>query len=141
MQFLMMVLSHPDRERDPIVPEEMAEMGEYNDALRKAGLLLSVAGLHPSATGARVDFQDGRTSVTDGPFTESKELVAGFWLLQAESREEVIAWARRVPFRNGRVEIRRVAEGSDTGYETAPPGTRARAGQAEPRDDEERSEK
>jgi hypothetical protein len=96
--------------------EDFAEMGAYNEELVKAGVLLAGEGLAPSAKGARVRFgKDGQTTVLDGPFAETKELVAGFWILQVSSREEVIEWVKKAPFRDAEVEIRKVAEAEDFG--------------------------
>jgi len=98
-----------------------AEMGKFNEALVKAGVLLAAEGLHPTSKGARIKFLDGKTTVTDGPFTESKELIAGFWLIQAKSMEEAIAWMKRAPFGGGvELEIRQVFETEDFGPELTP---------------------
>jgi hypothetical protein len=88
-------------------------MARYNEELARAGVLLAGEGLQPSSKGARVRYEGSRRTVIDGPFTERKELVAGFWLIQARSREEAIEWARRVPFREGEVEVRQVFELED----------------------------
>jgi hypothetical protein len=87
---------------------DLNAMGAYNDELIKAGVMLAGEGLHPSSNGARVEYDGDERSVTDGPFTETKELVAGFWIIQAASREEALEWARRIPLTSGRVEVRRV---------------------------------
>ncbi|HEY8281051.1 MAG TPA: YciI family protein [Leifsonia sp.] len=87
---------------------DLNAMGAYNDELIKAGVMLAGEGLHPSSDGARVEYDGDERSVTDGPFTETKELVAGFWIIQAASREEALEWARRIPLTSGRVEVRRV---------------------------------
>ena len=79
----------------------LAAMGKYNEDLAKAGVLLDLSGLHPSAEGARVKFSGGKRAVVDGPFTESKELVAGYWIIEAKSMAEAIEWAKRVPFEAG----------------------------------------
>jgi hypothetical protein len=93
------------------IPEEIEAMGRYNDELRKAGMLLSLDGLTPPGEGARVKFDgDGKAAVTDGPFAEAKELVGGYWLIQARSKQEALEWASRVPGRNCTVEVRQVAE-------------------------------
>ncbi|MFZ0044037.1 MAG: YciI family protein [Solirubrobacteraceae bacterium] len=95
-------------------PETLATMGKYNDELTRAGVLLTLDGLAPPAEGARVSFAAGKPSVTDGPFTESKELIGGYWVIQASSMEEAIQWASRCPAGDGDViEVRRVAEASD----------------------------
>jgi hypothetical protein len=97
-------------------------MGRFNEELIKAGVMLAGEGLHDSSTGVRVRYEEGgRQTVIDGPFTETKELVAGYWLLQARSREEVIEWLRRAPFAPGNeVEIRRVFEADDFGDNLTP---------------------
>ena len=95
-------------------PEDMAEMGKYNDALSKAGVLLALDGLQPPAKGARVTFAGGKPTVTDGPFTETKEVIGGYWLIQVKSKEEAIEWASRCPARDANaIEIRQVFEASD----------------------------
>ena len=95
----------------------LTEMGRFNEELVKAGVLLSAEGLRASSHGVRVRFGDGKSTVIDGPFTESKELIAGFWLWQVKSIEEAIEWIRRSPFRKGseQVEIRPVFEADDFG--------------------------
>ena len=114
MRFMMIMKPNIDEEHWAPDPEAMAAMGKYNDELRKAGVLLAVDGLQPTAEGARVSFAGGRATVTDGPFTESKELIGGFWLIQAKSKEEAIQWVIRCPALDGDViEVRRVAEPSD----------------------------
>lgn len=91
--------------------EEIEAMGRYNDELRKAGMLLALDGLTPPADGARVKFDaEGAATVTDGPFAEAKELVGGYWTIQARSKEEAIEWASRVPGRACTVEVRQIAE-------------------------------
>jgi len=97
--------------------KELTEMGEFNEQLLKAGVMLAGEGLQASSKGARVRFhKDGKKTVTDGPFTETKELVAGFWLWQVKSKDEAIEWLKRAPFRNGEeVEIRQVFEATDFG--------------------------
>ena len=99
----------------------LAEMGKFNEELVKAGVLLAGEGLHPSSKGARIKFSSGKTTMTDGPFTESKELIAGFWLIQAKSMEEAIAWMKRAPFGGGvEIEIRQVFEAADFGPALTP---------------------
>jgi hypothetical protein len=94
--------------------EVVEAMARYNESLAKAGVLIALDGLHPSARGARVSFAGGRPSVTDGPFTESKELIGGYWLIQAKSMEEAVEWATRCPANDGAViEVRQVQEPSD----------------------------
>jgi hypothetical protein len=102
--------------------ELLAEMGKFNEELLKAGVMLSGEGLHPSSKGARVKFGGGKSHVTDGPFTETKELIGGFWLWQVKSIAEAVEWIRRSPFktRNEDVEIRPVFEAEDFGPSLTP---------------------
>ncbi len=95
--------------------EELTDMGRFNEELVRAGVLLAAEGLQASAKGVRVRFGGGRSTVIDGPFTESKELIAGFWLWQVKSIEEAVEWIRRSPFMKGSqtIEIRRVFEAED----------------------------
>jgi hypothetical protein len=94
--------------------ELVAAMTKYNQALRDAGVLLALDGLHPSQKGARVSFSAGKATVTDGPFAEAKELVGGYWMIQVKSKEEAVAWARRCPAPDGDViEVRQVQEMED----------------------------
>jgi hypothetical protein len=94
--------------------EDVAEMGRYNEELRKAGMLLALDGLQPPAEGASVSFDgEGVKAVTDGPFTEAKEVVGGYWIIQARSKDEAVEWAKRCPGRNCRIEVRRVYELED----------------------------
>ena len=121
MRFMILVKADKDSEAG-VLPSEglLAEMGRYNEELAKAGVLLAGEGLQPSSKGARVRFSGSQRTVIDGPFAEAKELVAGFWLLQVKSKEEAIAWAKRVPFRDGEVEIRQVFEADDFGPALTP---------------------
>jgi hypothetical protein len=94
--------------------EAVAAMMKYNEALKEAGILITLDGLHPPSMGARVSFADGKPVVIDGPFTESKEVIGGYWMIDVESREEAIAWAMRCPASNNEtIEIRQVQEMSD----------------------------
>jgi hypothetical protein len=94
--------------------EDVAEMGRYNEELRKAGMLLALDGLHPPAEGASVSFDgEGDKAVTDGPFTEAKEVVGGYWIIQARSKDEAVEWAKRCPGQNCRIEVRRIFELED----------------------------
>jgi hypothetical protein len=94
--------------------EAVAEMSRYNEELRKAGMLLALDGLHPPGEGASVSFDaDGVKAVVDGPFAEAKEVVGGYWLIQARSRDEAVEWAKRCPGRECRIEVRRVFEMED----------------------------
>jgi len=122
MRYMVIVKANEDTEKGVLpTQEEFAEMGAFNEELVKAGVLLAGEGLTPSSQGARVRFgTDGRTTVLDGPFAETKELVAGFWILQVSSREEVIEWVKKAPFRDGEVEIRKVAEAEDFGEAFTP---------------------
>jgi hypothetical protein len=96
-------------------------MGAYNEELVRAGVMLAGEGLHPSSRGARVRFAaDGSSTVVDGPFAETKELVAGFWILQVSSREEVLEWVKKAPFRDGELEVRQVFENEDFGDAMTP---------------------
>ena len=111
---LKMVRANKDSEAGVLPTEEqLAEMGKYNEELVKAGVLLAAEGLHASSKGARVKFSGAKRTVTDGPFAEAKELIAGFWLIQAKAKDEAIEWAKRVPFEDGEIEIRPVFELSD----------------------------
>ena len=115
MRFMVLVPAGPESEAGVLPDEQLfAEMGKFNEELVKAGVMLAGEGLHPSSKGARIKFSGGKTTVIDGPFTESKELIAGFWLIQAKSKEEAIAWMKRAPFGGGTVlEIRQVQETED----------------------------
>ena len=109
-------------DEDKIAPtqEMLAQMGEYNEQLVQAGIMLDGQGLQPTSRGARVVFRGGETSVVDGPFTESKEIVAGYWIWQVRSLDEAIEWLKRAPFREGEVEIRPIFEADDFGEEFTP---------------------
>jgi hypothetical protein len=128
MRFMMIVKANKDSEAGVLPSKEMlAAMGKYNEELVKAGVLLAGEGLQASSKGARIAFSGNKRTVTDGPFTETKELVAGFWLIQVKSKEEAIEWAKRVPFKDGEVlEIRQVFEASDFPPEIVPPEAAAR---------------
>ena len=121
MRFMMIVKATPESEAGQMPTEqELAEMGNFNDELVRAGIMLSGEGLHPTSRGARIRYDGQKRTVVDGPFTESKELIAGFWLIQVKSLDEAIEWARRVPFQEGEVEIRQVFEADDFGAEFTP---------------------
>ena len=98
----------------------LTEMGKFNEELVKAGVMLAGEGLHPSSKGARVRFSGGKRTVIDGPFAETKELIAGFWIWQVNSKEEAIEWLKRAPFDQTEVEIRQVFEAEDFGAEFTP---------------------
>jgi hypothetical protein len=94
--------------------DDVGKMAKYNEELAKAGALISLDGLHPPTKGARVSFEGGRAKVTDGPFTESKEVLGGYWIIQVKSKEEAVNWAKRVPARSDDViEVRQIFEMSD----------------------------
>lgn len=122
MRFMVLVPASKETEAGVLPKEnELAEMGKFNEELVKAGILLAGEGLHPTSKGARIHFSGGKTTVIDGPFTESKELVAGFWLIQAKSKAEAVAWMQRAPFEDGVVlEIRQVFDAEDFGAEFTP---------------------
>ena len=102
-------------------PEVFADMNKFNEELAKAGVMLAGEGLHPTSKGARVKFEGKRRTVIDGPFAESKELIAGFWLWKVRSMEEAIEWLKRAPFDGGtEVEIRRIYEAEDFGDALSP---------------------
>jgi len=115
MRFLMIM--YPDRAAESAAtpdPKAVETMMKYNEELAKAGVLLSLDGLHPTSKGARIHFPGGKPTVQDGPFTEAKEIVGGFWMLQVKSKEEAIEWAKRVPAAGTNfVELRQVFEMSD----------------------------
>ena len=118
MRFMVIVKATAESEKEGALPDPqlMAEMGKYNEELIKAGVLLALDGLHPSSKGARVRFSGKSRTVVDGPFTEAKELIAGFWLWQVKSLEEAIEWVKRGPNCSAgdyEVEIRRVFEMED----------------------------
>lgn len=127
MRFMVLVPANEESEAGALPDEkDLAEMGKFNEELVKAGVMLAGEGLHPTSKGARIKFEGGKTTVTDGPFTESKELIAGFWLIQAKSKEEAIEWMRRAPFGGGvELEIRQVFETED--FATSDPSGELRA--------------
>ena len=114
MRFMMLVKATKESEAGKMPDEKsLSDMGNYNEKLVKAGVMLDGSGLQPSSKGARVKFSGGKPRVIDGPFTEAKELIAGYWLIQAKSREEAVEWAKRVPFVDGEIEIRQLFELED----------------------------
>jgi hypothetical protein len=123
MRFMMIVKASKDSEAGVLPSEKLlAAMAKYNEGLLKAGVMLDGSGLQPSSKGARVKFSGSKPRVVDGPFTESKELVAGYWLIQVKSKDEAIEWAKRVPFGvdvnpggEGEIEIRQLFELEDFG--------------------------
>jgi hypothetical protein len=121
MRFMVLVKADKASERGVLPDRKMlADMGKFNEELVKAGVMLAGEGLQPSSKGARVKFSKGKKTVIDGPFTEAKELVAGFWLWQVRSREEAIEWLKRAPFEDTEVEIRQVFENDDFGEAFTP---------------------
>jgi hypothetical protein len=124
MRFMVIVKADKDTEAG-VMPSEklLAEMGKYNEELVKAGVMLAGEGLQPSSKGARVRFSGDQRTVIDGPFTETKELIAGFWLFQVKSKEEAIEWVKRCPNPHegeSEIEIRQVFEADDFGAEFTP---------------------
>jgi hypothetical protein len=119
MRFMMIVKASKDSEAGVMPGEELlAAMGKYNEELMKSGVLLDAAGLQASSKGARVKFSSGKRTVIDGPFTEAKELIAGYWIIQVKSREEAIEWAKRAPAPHGpnqesEIELRQFFEMED----------------------------
>jgi hypothetical protein len=122
MRYMVIVKANEDSENGVLPTEqELAQMGAYNEELVKAGVMLAGEGLHPSSKGARVRFdKDGHTTVVDGPFAETKELIAGFWILEVSSREEVLEWVKKAPFRNAEIEVRQVFSSDDFGDAMTP---------------------
>ena len=121
MRFMVIVKADKDSEAGVLPDKKMlTEMGKFNEELAKAGVMLAGEGLQPSSKGARVRFSGSKRTVVDGPFAETKELVAGFWLWQVKSKAEAIEWSKRAPFDRGEVEIRQVFEAEDFGAEFTP---------------------
>src|SRR5687767_1266103 len=124
MRFMLIVKADKDSEAGVMPTQELlAEMGKYNEELVKAGVMLAGEGLHPSSKGARVKFSGTKRTVVDGPFAETKELIAGFWLIQVKSKEEAIEWVKRCPNPldgESEIEIRQVFEAEDFGSEFTP---------------------
>ena len=124
MRFMVIVKASPESEAGKMPSEKLlTEMGKFNEELVKAGVLLAGEGLHPSSKGVRIQFSGDKRTVVDGPFAETKELVAGFWLIQVKSKEEAIAWMKRCPNPmegDSEIEIRQVFEAEDFGAEFTP---------------------
>ena len=130
MRVMVLVKANKDSEAG-VMPSEklLTEMGKFNEELVKAGVMLAGEGLHPSSKGARVRFSGAKRTVIDGPFAETKELIAGFWLIQVKSKEEAIEWVKRCPNPlegESEIEIRQVFEASDFPAEIFPPEQAAR---------------
>jgi hypothetical protein len=122
MRFIVLVPANKESEAGVLPsPEILSEMTKFNEQLVKAGVMLAGEGLQPSSKGARVKFDGGKKTVIDGPFTESKELVAGFWLWQCKNLDEAIEWLKRAPFGGGtEIEIRQIFEAEDFGENLTP---------------------
>jgi hypothetical protein len=121
MRFMIMIKADKNTEAGVMPSEQLfAEMGKYNEELVKAGVMLAGEGLQPSSKGARVKFSGSKRTVIDGPFSEAKELIAGFWILQVKSIDEAIAWAKRSPFVDGELEVRQFFEADDFGENMTP---------------------
>jgi hypothetical protein len=121
MRFMVLVKANRDSEAGVLPSKEaLEEMGRFNEQLVKAGVMLAGEGLHASSKGARVAFNGKQRQVIDGPFSETKELIAGFWLWQVRSKEEAVEWLKRAPFQEGEVEIRQVFEADDFGENLSP---------------------
>jgi hypothetical protein len=125
MRFMIIVKADKNSEAGVLPSTELlAEMGKYNEELVKAGVMLAGEGLHPSSKGARVRFSGSKRTVIDGPFSETKELIAGFWLIQVKSKEEAIEWVKRIPNpmpgTESEIEIRQVFEAEDFGEQFTP---------------------
>ena len=122
MRFMVIVKASRESEQG-IMPSEqiLGDMGKYNEQLANAGVMLAGEGLHPSSKGKRVRFEGAKRTVIDGPFAETKELIAGFWLFQARSMDEAVEWVKRAPFDGGtQIEVRQVFEADDFGAEFTP---------------------
>ena len=121
MRFMVIVKASKESEAG-VMPSEklLTDMGKFNEELANAGVMLAGEGLHPSSKGARVKFAEGEKTVIDGPFAETKELIAGFWLWKVNSLNDAIAWLKRAPFEDTEVEIRQVFEAEDFGAEFTP---------------------
>ena len=124
MRFMVMVKGNKDTEAGVMPSTELlAAMGKYNEELVKAGVMLAGEGLQPTSKGAKVRFSGTKRTVVDGPFTEAKEIIAGFWILQTKTKEEVIEWVKRCPNPTGEdseIEIRQIFEAEDFGAEFTP---------------------
>ena len=122
MRVMVVVKASPESERGEMPSEQLlTEMGRFNEQLVKAGIMLAGEGLHPSSKGKRVRFSGKQRTVIDGPFAETKELIAGFWLWQVRSMDEALEWLKRAPFDGGtEIEIRPVFEAQDFGKELTP---------------------
>ena len=121
MRFMVIVKANPESEAGVLPNTEiLSEMTKFNEELVKAGVMLAGEGLQPSSKGARVRFEGKKRTVIDGPFAETKELIAGFWIWQVRSRDEALEWLKRAPFQEGDVELRQIFEAEDFGKELTP---------------------
>ena len=121
MKVMVIVKANQDSEAGKLPPRELLEeMGKYNEQLVQAGVMLSAEGLHASSKGKRVRFEGGNTTVIDGPFAETKELVAGFWVWKVSSMDEAVEWLKKAPFKGTEVEIRRIFEPEDFAAQMTP---------------------
>jgi len=121
MRFAVLVKATKDSEAGVLPSKEMlTKMGAFNETLVKAGVMLAGEGLHASSKGARVKFAGGKPTVTDGPFAETKELVAGFWILKVKSKQEALDWMKKAPFDDEEIELRQIFEAEDFGAEFTP---------------------
>ena len=122
MRFMVLVKADKNSEAGALPSKEiLAAMGKFNEEMVKAGVMLAGEGLHPTSKGARIKFSGTKRGVTDGPFAETKELLAGFWMLEVKSKQEAIDWVSRAPFGDGvEIEVRQVFEASDFPAEIFP---------------------
>jgi hypothetical protein len=122
MRFMVLVPGSPESEAGEMPStEDLGAMTKYNEELVRSGVMLAGEGLHPTSRGAKVRFSGGERTVTDGPFTEAKEIVAGYWVWESSSREEAIEWLKRAPFGGGiEIELRQIFEAEDFGEQLTP---------------------
>ena len=121
MRFMILVKANKDSEAGVMPSQELlTAMGKFNEELVNAGVMLAADGLQPSSKGARVKFSGGKPTVVDGPFAETKELVAGYWIWRVESKDEAIEWLKRAPFQDEEIEVRQIFEAEDFGAELTP---------------------
>ncbi|PYQ56039.1 MAG: dehydrogenase [Acidobacteria bacterium] len=121
MRFMILVKANKDSEAGVMPSQELlTAMGKFNEELVNAGVMLAADGLQPSSKGARVKFSGGKPTVVDGPFAETKELVAGYWIWRVESKDEAIEWLKRAPFQDEEIEVRQIFEAEDFGAEFTP---------------------
>jgi hypothetical protein len=121
MRFMLQVRADRDSEAGVLPDKDMfAAMVRFNEEMVKAGVMLAADGLHPSSNGARVSFAGAKRTVTEGPFPDPSELIAGFWIIKVESKQQAIDWAKRVPFLGGMIEIRQIFEAEDFGPALTP---------------------